>query len=192
LEAGSVLKRSFFEIIGSLVPQVRPEVVGGKKQNWVSLSESIRDKHGLPMSWNPLTTRNPPAALRGIPRHPRNIELLNIAECIRIKAGVPASGHFVNVSQSVAREPWGSMHCLAIGSLTYDTCRDQCLTGCDRLAMMGLPAQSIARALIAGSIASTERDLDKFSGQGMAAPCIGAVLFSVFLQQEGPWWIRRP
>jgi hypothetical protein len=161
------------------------------KEAWEKESKFVRDKYGLPSDSHPLTGKTPPPALRGVARNPRVLELLDIAEGIRLQTKTPASEFFINVSQNVARTPFGKMHCLTIGSQTYDPYRDQCLTGLDRMALMGMPCNFLGEQLESGAIAASERDLGKFAGQAMCAPCLGAVFVSVFLQPCGPWWVPR-
>ncbi len=167
---------------------------GGKQQKWVEESRLTRELLGISQTWMPLTgkTGEHQPELRGVKRSARCMELLNIAEADRLNKKLPKENFFSNFSQSVSRRPWGKMSCLSRTCDIYDFERDCALTSAERLTLEGLPSKHIVQQLSAmGPEKTSERDLEKFAGQGFFLGSIGTILMAYFLNDEASWWNEK-
>ena len=89
-------------------------------RKWREHSRNARGKHGIGLEYFPWTRNSP--LFTGLPRiPPRMRELLDIAWAVHVKNTrveeweERRKGFFVDLSQSVEREPWGDLGLIARG-----------------------------------------------------------------------------
>jgi hypothetical protein len=172
-------------------PQVRIAAalkMSDKKEKWTKDSQFTREQLEVSRHWCPLTERKPKPKLSGSTPSPRVLDVLNVAECVRLKRGLGKEDFYCNFTQSVLRAPWGAMRCLCTSTFVYDFERDRVLCPLEHLALQGLPTRHIAEKLASIGEDYTDREFAKLSGQGFFIPSIGSVLMAFFLNFDSPWW----
>lgn len=88
---------------------------------------------------------------------------------------------YANPSQSVSRMPWSTkMKTLCQSSWVYSFELDRVLTGRETMMLQGW-----GKTHLNGFSSDLLRQL---SGEGYCLPCAACVLFSFWLNEEGPWW----
>ena len=91
-----------------------------KFPKWRSNSIHMRQKYGVAPSYAPWTTKKH-IVCGGLPKQPRVVDLLDFAWSVRLQeADVTGEaqlrkGFFCDLSQSIARTPFGSLGCITTG-----------------------------------------------------------------------------
>ena len=84
---------------------------------WKENSLNTRAQLEMSRDWYPWTNKSPAPLLRLVPPQPRVLELINIAWGARLSSNDPrqpltaqelCKDYFVDISQDVARKPWGT------------------------------------------------------------------------------------
>ena len=156
---------------------------------WEADSWRIRDKYNLPadgLFWTkPLFGRRPPI-MRGVPRLPRLVDLINTGYGVLPMLRVVLE-YYVNLSQGHVRTTtFGYDISLCGGAVMYSYHLDRVLSPNELLAVMGYPSSEhdFGRHL-------NDDDLVHAIGNGMFGGSIGSVLSAVVYNSSARWW-RRP
>jgi hypothetical protein len=94
--------------------------VGNK---WLAHSATVKDRLGLPADFNGWVSRQD-IQLKGVPRLPRVLDLLNVAYGARLLQLGGASDHevrdgfYCDLGQAVQRKPWGDCRTICQGRVT--------------------------------------------------------------------------
>ena len=92
-------------------------------------------------------------------------------------------GILVNFSQNPGRRPVssssGNAQTLTTSSQLYSFERDRVLLGLEHLRMQGWPDVQVPEDM-------SDQQLKELAGEGMALPCIGSILFALYLCKGFP------
>lgn len=156
--------------------------------SWKSKSKTVRSALQIPESCNPFTERG--LVMAGITNSPRQLDLLNVSYAAwqrhkaerRPSASVPA-GWFVDLSQYVARRPWGpALRCLTRSSIIADFAQLRLLSPMEFMAMHGWPVREIQFAKLSC------RSLYDLAGGQMKLSAIGSIVLAIDLNEHGSYW----
>jgi hypothetical protein len=144
----------------------------------------MRNKYNMSATSMPWFTYNDEEKkCSGVSMTPRVRELINIAWASRPAADRDVTDFFADVSQDVARQPWGPLRCLTSTAIMYSYENDRVLDTFDIMAAQGLPVCADEFAL--AKLSTPElRDL---CGEAMFVPSVASVLLAFYLL-PGPWW----
>ena len=161
---------------------------------WQRESASLRETLGVAPDVRPWTGRSSFKG-RGLPRTARVLDLLDLfvmQKCREKRVNFNNAAdlaavmqdQYIDVSQSLSRNSHtnkaGWNHALTTGSILYSFSRDAVLTGREMLQLHGQPATlSLPCHLREGQIS-------QLAGEGMACPCLAAILWCLFLCKQFP------
>ena len=148
---------------------------------WKARSAEVRAKHHLPSRNLPFRQR-----LGGVPDSARMRDSLavgwHVAGRALVQQGKPC---FNNLSQCVAREPWGQeIGALTTRSLVYCYTLQRLLLAEELWCLQGHPMETFKHASATGAVG-------QLVGEGMFLPCLGTVLAALWLNPQGGWWEKR-
>lgn len=167
------------------IPKARSGPVEKNIARWRQESAKVRSALGMPADSTPWTGRE--VRLLGVPRLQRTRDLIDVAWGARLQAMAGtneqlASGYYTNLSQNVARRPWGSCPALCTTTQIYSFSDDMTLSGMDHLLLMGFPRSC------APLRAFSDHQLRSLSGEGFALACLMTVIYPFYLNPYAPWW----
>ena len=182
-----------FAAQAQVVCDVKEEQAFAKKseavRKWPGHSAATRTLYGIPLQWEPWTSR-PDIRLRGISgTNARGRDLVNVAWAWRLKQFPDASledltrDFYVDLSQSVHFGPWseGFVRTLCKSTRIYSFQWDMVLTRRHQLACMGMPLKCL-------QILGDHKSAFAFAGNAFACPVIATALIAFCLNAEGAWW----
>ncbi len=124
--------------------------------------------------------------MRGIPPgNCREFDLVNIAYASLRGQGEDEGQvlkSWVDISQSVARKPWGALRTFTTSSQIYSFKEDRLLVPEEHFRLLGF-----GENLVCGNLGPDE--LRKLAGEAMCVPCIALLVWSVLLAAsfDGLW-----
>ncbi len=163
---------------------------------WATQSKSIRSKLKVSADFSPWTTR--PEAVVARTLHPRYRDLTDLAMATvwksevamakKLKVPPPTidslrSNLFCDLSQGALRKPWsqGSVRCLIQGSLMYTYEADALFRAEHHFRLQGMRDGLDFSQL-------TDADIRGLAGEGLCLPCIGVIIWALFLESRAAWW----
>ncbi len=162
--------------------------------SWIKNGEAIRTKNGWPHDYAPWTALDRSHVAKSLPA--RHRECLNLAMSFRLKAACKG-GHkkcgpdspeivqnfFCDIGQDSSMKAFGRLTCLKTRTEYYSFQHDAMLRPVHHLRLHGYPHESMLRL---GRL--TDRCVRDLAGQSFSLPCVGSVLWALFLIEDMPWW----
>lgn len=181
----------FVRLVG--VPQDRPPADRDVADaEWMKHIKALRSHWGLGDDFRPWTGR-PGFKGHGVSKTPRSLSILDGVVIHKMKGKRGSLGviktimkdHYVDLSQSLKRKPFtsseGTNRTQTTSTRMYSYSEDRMLTGKEMLLLQGQSASSL---VIPEDVKETT--LHDLAGEGMAVPCVGLVLWSLFLTAHFP------
>ena len=160
---------------------------------WRSRSADVRAKYQLSSSFAGWTNDPGGRSICGAPAVHRLQDLVNVAWGVRVKTAgnsnkgrdALAHNYFVDLSQSVKREPWSEgMDVLTTSSIIYAFSEDRVLEGSEHVRLQGHPAGQSPETQF------SDYECRSLAGEAFAAPCIAVASAAFMLNPWAAW--RRP
>ena len=119
----------------------------------------------------------------------RQLDLIDIGWVVRRNAYAKdvvskeiRKGWWVNMSQSVQRQPWGAhIGTLCRNAQWYSYEHDMVLSGASLMALMGWPRNFVQSGF-------GNHDLQELAGEGFSVPIAALCVYVLYLNPWAPWW----
>jgi hypothetical protein len=177
-------------------------------QAWELQSLSLRSMSKFSPSYKPWTSRPDTSVAKQL--EPRASELLDICWALQLKnhrtSVLPGKGTgknkhkaqsqssvdtllrkslFCDLSERVARKPWGPFRTLTQSCQMYSFEGDGILTPDQHMILQGMPSELDLSGLDSTHVRS-------LAGEAFSAPCVGSIIWALFLLPSAPWWTGTP
>jgi hypothetical protein len=148
------------------------------------------DKYNVPTDYNGWTARREFKG-HGLPNHDNVLSLINAGWVKRLSQlpegtswKVAKQDWYCNLSQSIAREPFGTFRSLCQSTLLYSYEIDTVLSAVDNVCSHGIPHE----AAMSGALRCSDSELSSLAGEAFSCPCVTLVSYLYWLNPWAPWW----
>jgi hypothetical protein len=154
-------------------------------RKWEHHTQKWLESRGVSRTLKPWTSQDP--APRSLPRGKRELALVDCAWVARLQlqewvsVAEARKDFFVDLHDSVQREPWGSLKTLKQQSTYYSYEHEYIMSANDHFAIQGWP-NTMDTSMF------TELDLKAMSGEAFALSSCAIALVSFYMNPEAPWW----